>query len=270
MNGITRSVAAAAMFIVVGGLVHTNGTGAGEKLHWQEATEKKIPASSALVKRGEQVYMEACFYCHGEQGRGEGKGGDYLTARPRDFTAGKFKVRTTSSGEPPLDEDLFRTISVGFPASGMPRFRHLTPEERWALVYYLKTLTPRLEGEEPEPITIGEAPPRTDALLLRGRQLFDDAECWKCHGKQGKGDGPSAADLRDDWDQPIRLLDWTEGERVFKRGARARDVMYTFMTGFAGTPMPSYEGALTEEEAWALAYYVEQIAKSADEVGQKE
>jgi len=28
------------------------------------------------------------------------------------------------------------------------------------------------------------------------------------------------------------------------------------VTGLAGTPMPSYEGALSDEEFWALAFYV--------------
>ncbi len=37
--------------------------------------------------------------------------------------------------------------------------------------------------------------------------------------------------------------------------------MFSFMTGLAGTPMPSYDGVFTNEQAWALAYYVEGIVK---------
>ena len=270
MNTTSRTVAATAILITAGGLALTIGAGAGTWAQWEGALEEKTRENSSMVQLGKQIYMQACFYCHGDQGRGDGRGGDYLITRPRDFTAGKFKVRTTPSGQLPLEEDLFRTISVGYPAYGMPSFQHLTPEERWSLVYYIKTFYPPFESEKPEPIQIGEPPPVSASLLSQGRDLFRDAECWKCHGMEGKGDGPSAPDLKDDWGNPVRLLDWTEGERAFKRGARARDLMYTFMTGFAGTPMPSYAGALSNEQAWALAYHVEQMTNAEQADHEKE
>jgi mono/diheme cytochrome c family protein len=41
-----------------------------------------------------------------------------------------------------------------------------------------------------------------------------------------------------------------------KGGSSPEDVYRTFMTGLEGSPMPSYEGAMTEEEAWELVAYV--------------
>src|SRR3970282_1954049 len=39
----------------------------------------------------------------------------------------------------PTDVDLFRTISRGMPGSAMPSWGHLTEEERWGLVHYVKS-----------------------------------------------------------------------------------------------------------------------------------
>ena len=39
--------------------------------------------------------------------------------------------------------------------------------------------------------------------------MFQKFECWKCHGTDGRGDGPSAAALTDSKDQPIHPFDFT-------------------------------------------------------------
>lgn len=231
-----------------------------DPLFWEEALEKEVSETPELVKLGKQIYENACFYCHGEDGKGEGTGRRYLFMKPRDFTAGKFKIRTTPTGSLPTNEDLFRTITVGFPEYRMPNFKYLTTKERWALVYYIKTLSPFFKERKPEkPIVIGEAPPVTAKLLAQGKELYNELECWKCHGKEGRGDGPSALDLKDDWGNPLILLNLNGGSRVFKGGARARDIMRTFLTGMTGTPMPSYADSITKEQAWALSSYIEDM-----------
>ena len=63
----------------------------------------------------------------------------------------------------------------------------------------------------------------------------------------------------------MALLDWAQGKSVFKRGTTVRDVMYTFMTGMSGSPMPSYRDSLTDDEAWALAYYVRDMVEGGGE-----
>src|SRR6185503_13433947 len=60
---------------------------------------------------GKRVYVARCAPCHGERGDGKGPVAPYLTPDPRDFTAGVYKVRTTESGQPPTDDDLFRVVS---------------------------------------------------------------------------------------------------------------------------------------------------------------
>ena len=236
--------------------------------HWMEALEPKRPKTPELVARGQEIYEEVCFLCHGPEGEGDGKVAQFLVTKPRDFTTGKFKVRTTATGFLPTEEDLFRTITTGFPEYGMPSFYFLSPEERWGLVYYLQQFDPRFTDEEflGDPLRIERGPGRTQALLRRGKEEFAEAGCVKCHGEEGRGDGPSAPTLEDEWGQRAYALDFTQGKKMFKGGGRGEDIFRTLMAGMMGTPMPSYEHAFQGniEGLWALAYYVEELARQGE------
>ena len=48
-----------------------------------------------------------CVGCHGANGDGKGPAADMLIVKPRDFTKGIFKFRSTPSGTLPTDEDLY-------------------------------------------------------------------------------------------------------------------------------------------------------------------
>jgi mono/diheme cytochrome c family protein len=68
-------------------------------------------------------------------------------------------------------------------------------------------------------------------------------KCVTCHGPTGKGDGPLAAGLKDDWNQPIRPRDFaTIG--LFKCGNDEADLFRTIQNGLGGTPMASFREAL--------------------------
>jgi cytochrome c oxidase cbb3-type subunit 2 len=130
----------------------------------------------------------------------------------------------------------------------------LPESERKAVVQYLKTFSERFRTERPEtPVPIPEPPPRTPELVARGREIYQRAECFKCHGTEGRGDGPSAEGMKDSWGYPIQPSDLT---RPLKRGSTPEAIYRTVVTGLDGTPMPAYEGALSEEELWALSLYV--------------
>ena len=222
----------------------------------------QVPDSREMRALGERIFNKACFYCHGNEGRGDGAGARLLPTRPRDFTLGEYKIRTTPSGSLPVDADIYRTISVGLAEYGMPRFAHLTPRERWAMVYYLKTLSDRFEEEEPEePVAIEEIPPATQVSIALGREVYRDLKCFDCHGVNGFGDGPSAPTLKDQLGNPAPSLNFHRGERAFKRGAEARDILNTIRTGLDGSPMPSYLESLEEKQAIALTHYIASLAK---------
>jgi mono/diheme cytochrome c family protein len=117
---------------------------------------------------------------------------------------------------------------------------HLSESERWALVRYLKEFSERFADEVPErPMDIPPAPEESPELVEEGQLVYAVLRCWQCHGMQGRGDGPSANDLKDDWGRGIKAYDFTYGD--YKNGASPSDFYRTLVTGLNGTPMPAFE-----------------------------
>src|SRR5258707_2808077 len=91
--------------------------------------------------RGKNVYDAHCVECHGESGRGDGPSAAYLTPRPRDFTSGKYKIRSTETGSVPADEDLMQSVRQGLYGTALPAWgRILSEPEIHDVVQYLETL----------------------------------------------------------------------------------------------------------------------------------
>jgi mono/diheme cytochrome c family protein len=245
---------------VVGLLMLAPSAAAAQWLAFDVPDRPQVSAS--LAEAGRDIYGTHCWFCHGDDGDGLGPIAEYLWPRPRDFTIASFKLRTTPSGELPIDEDLFRTISLGAPGTAMPAWGSvLTVEERWQVIAYLKTFADGMfEDEAFDPyetvITI-DGPPRgsAESLIEAGRTVYQESDCWECHGAAGRGDGPKADELKDDWGYPIWATD-LELAWKFRGGSTPREAYLRLSTGLDGTPMPSYAQALTDEERWQVAYYV--------------
>ena len=89
---------------------------------------------------GVRVFARYCAVCHGPTGHGNGPAAPSMFPRPRDFSAGRIKYKSTAAGEPPTDEDLLRTVREGLPASAMPYFAGLlSAEELRAVVEQVKS-----------------------------------------------------------------------------------------------------------------------------------
>jgi mono/diheme cytochrome c family protein len=205
---------------------------------------------------GKALYYRYCWGCHGARGDGNGENAPYLNILPRNFVAGTFKCRSTPTGTLPLDQDLYNSIERGFNFTNMPSWIALTVEERANLVAYIKTFSPRWKTEKPgDPIQIPPEPALTVASIQHGKELFQKLECWKCHGNEGRGDGPSASTLTDSNDQPIRPYNFTSDNRS-KCGHTNRDLYKIFMTGLDGTPMPSFADVIKQEDAWDLVHFL--------------
>jgi mono/diheme cytochrome c family protein len=224
-----------------------------------------------LVAQGQEIYIERCSFCHGLLGDGEGPAAPYMDPRPRDFTLGTFKFRTTQSGELPLPEDLFRTVSRGLPGTGMQAFdddkikNGLNEAERWAVISYVMTFAPEFEDPELDPRETGkvislptERAPYNEATIAEGRKIFEEAKCWECHGKTGRGNGQKAFDRKDDWGFPIRIRNVTLPWKI-KGGIEVEDIYMRFSTGVSGTPMPSFVKALDGEKRWYLANFIKSL-----------
>jgi len=136
------------------------------------------------------------------------------------------------------------------------------------LAYYLKTFNDDFDGPygSPEVIAVPRAPDYDEGNLARGREVFEANQCADCHGENGRGNGPSALDLVDEWGYPIRAADMTK-RWTFRASATREDIYRTFTTGLNGTPMPSYQQTIDEEDRWALVDYVWSLSRDEPEYG---
>lgn len=228
---------------------------------------KKRPEENArTIAEGKRIYNDACIYCHGTQGKGDGPVSFYLSRdtapRPRDFTSGIFKFRSTASGELPMDEDLFKTITRGV-TGYMPGFVGLAVEDRWKVVYYVKSFYADFKDAQPEAINVvGQPIPSTAISIKRGYQVYTTFKCWECHGGGGRGDGAKAPDLKDDWHFPLPARDLTRLSS-FKNGSKSADLYRTIMAGLDGGAMPSYADFFedNEDDVWHLINYIRSLSE---------
>jgi mono/diheme cytochrome c family protein len=206
--------------------------------------------------RGKDAFPRYCNGCHGVRGDGKGTLAPYLDPKPRDYTMGLFKCRSTPTGSLPTDEDLYATMSRGFVTAAMPPWAPLPPQTRMDIVVYLKGFSPRFAHEAPgTPIVIPTETAVTLESIKGGAAIYRSLECARCHGTSGHGDGPDAPALLNIKHEPLPPYDFSVTER-FKCGVTNSDLYRTLMTGMDGSPMASYADKLTSEQAWDLVHYV--------------
>lgn len=96
-----------------------------------------------LLARGKELHKTfQCATCHGEDHQGNGESAASLEddwgnqIQPADFTTGVFKVG-------PRPEDIYRTFMTGLNGTPMPAYDSSMPteEERWALAYFILSLS---------------------------------------------------------------------------------------------------------------------------------
>ena len=220
-----------------------------------------IATSAFADDAGKELYGRNCSQCHGDKGDGHGVAAPHLQPRPRDFTSGKFKIRTTPNGKLPTDDDLKHIIRVGMPYTSMPAWPQLTDGDIASLVAYVKTFSPEFgkpDNQAPG-MKIPTAPASSGESVEKGKQLYVDNGCVRCHGELGRADGPSAPTLVDDWSHPIRPADLTR-PWTFRGGPRREDIFRAVTTGLNGTPMPAFGEALTEEQRWDLVNFIASLS----------
>jgi mono/diheme cytochrome c family protein len=213
--------------------------------------------TEAQRESGKQRYLKYCAQCHGENGDGKGYATPHLFPKPRDFTTGQFKVRSTPTGALPTHQDLVNVIRRGMPYTSMPDWPTLSDQEVSDLAHFITTFSPDFSSAEnvPQPVPLPSAPGATNESIELGKTLYVETGCVKCHGALGRGDGPSASTLVDDLQQPIRPADLTQSW-TFRGGSSREDIFRTMSTGFNGTPMPGFVDALTPEQRWAITDYI--------------
>ena len=217
--------------------------------------------TEAQRESGKKIYLKYCSQCHGEKGDGEGYAAPHLRPRPRNFTTGKFKVRTTPNGSLPTHQDLVNIIRHGMPYTSMPAWPKFTDQEVSDLAYFITTFSPdfAVPANAPKPVPLESAPKSTKESIELGKKLYEENGCVKCHGTVGRGDGPSAPTLIDDWGHPIRPADLSQSWTL-RGGSSREDIFRTMSTGLNGTPMASFLEALKPEQRWAIADFIDSLS----------
>lgn len=208
-------------------------------------------------------YRRYCATCHGARGNGAGPAATYLAPRPRDFTTGAFKFRSTPSGALPTDADILLVITQGLRGTSMTGWKDALPTaRRRALVGVIKSFSPRFRTEPvPPPLVLPAPTPEDAGSLARGSKVYRAMKCAECHGTGTRGDGPSVPTLVDDTGQPIVPSDLTRRDMVRRRSTwQMMRVMYT---GLNGTPMPSYADVITPAESWDLVRWLVSLQRGS-------
>lgn len=232
------------------------------------------------VRAGKTVYEQHCAACHGTAGDGNGPASVWLFPRPRNFSAGLFKIKSTPGAELPTDEDLFTTVTRGMPGSSMPSFTYLSEEQRRDAVQYVKHLTAYLDaagqrvnrfaeasrsGQPASPLVVPPEPAVTVQSLAEGARLFSKLACITCHGETGAGDGPNASTLKDTEGLFLPPRDFNTG--AFRGGHTGRDLYLRIAIGLAGTPMVAYgPDVMTERERWSVVHYIQSLRRKDVEI----
>lgn len=88
-------------------------------------------------------------------------------------------------------------------------------------------------------------PLTADAATIAAGKTVYVKECQSCHGKKGKGDGPSAKDL-----------DIPAGDFSKATMQSQSDGALFWKTSEGRKPMPSFKKKLTEEKIWQTIIYM--------------
>lgn len=232
--------------------------------------------TAGVSAAGREVYDRHCAACHGASGDGNGPASVWLYPKPRDFSAGLFKIKSTPGQALPTDEDLFQSVTRGLPGSSMPGFSYLSEQERRDVVRHVKFLTARTDSsgnrinlfeqaernnEMASPVVVPPEPAADVQALTIGREVYNKMQCNLCHGETGAGDGPQVPTLKDAAGLPVRPRDFNTG--LFRGGHTGQDLYLRINNGLPGTPMIPYgDDQMNPGERWALVHYVQSLRRT--------
>ena len=248
------------------------------------AGDKHITAST--LNLGKATYQEYCISCHGEKGMGDGVASKGMYPPPRNLTLGIYKFADVVSGELPRDEDFERIIRHGLNGTAMLPW-DISDERLSAVIQYIKTFAPTVwEGPEKVVGVPFELPadPFGDTYkhqaIEKGKRAYHiTAACTQCHrGYESKENiskynveinkvalkaDEFAADLfqikPQDGDFNYKVVPPDFTFHPLRTITDVNSIVRRLMYGVTGSGMPGWKDVVTDEELWALAYYVQYL-----------
>jgi len=173
---------------------------------------------------GAPIYAEKCAPCHGVTGLGDGERSAQLPNPPAPI--GNAQLARVST-----PESWYSMVTQGNLERFMPPFSSLSDRQRWDVVAYTFSLS-------------------ASAQEIEAGAVLYQANCARCHGEKGQGDGPDAAGLS----KPV--TDLTDQSFMARRSAA--DFFKVIGEGMP-PDMPAYASQLSEDERWSLAAYLRSL-----------
>jgi mono/diheme cytochrome c family protein len=255
-----------------------------EKLPFKEsktfAGGKVVDANT--LNLGYTTYVEYCIQCHGPKGDGNGVSSLGLIPPPRNLTQGLYKFANVPYGELPHDEDFHRIIRKGLNGSAMLPW-DISDERLDAVTQYIKTFAPTVweDGSKVLGTKIEPTPDpyvgKVEEAIVRGEKVYHIvAQCTTCHrayATEAQIDGwnreinnaPMAVDETayqlkpqdSEYNYKVLPPDFTYHElRTVKSSA---DTYQRLLYGVSGSGMPGWKDVISDDDIWAVTYYVESL-----------
>jgi len=245
----------------------------------------KRPPSDSLgspAASGRDLYAQHCSACHGANGNGDGRAARHLSPRPRDFRTERFRLVSAVNGVPTLD-DVKAVTKRGMPGASMPAFENLSEEQHRLLAQEVLRLHRegvrsrfidmlKNEGEDidenevnqvveavtcpAEVLGVPQIGPLDPQAVARGKELYSQLGCSKCHGNDGTG----AHDTHsfDGIGRPTRARDLVR--EPFKGGQEPEAVYLRIALGMPGSPHPASR-TLSEEQLIDLVHFCRSLSQ---------
>lgn len=223
-----------------------------------------LPAITEDASRGRVIYAKTCSVCHGDRGNGASWAKNSLDPSPFDFTSQKAKELSR--------RHMINTVTYGSPKTAMMGFStQLTRSDIAAVVDYVRSTfvsgedLPETGKDSPASLNFGNRLARQkggasgvidmqaafpDGLkgdAAWGKKFYNE-NCYVCHGKEGRGDGPRAYFIQP---KPANLTT-PESRQSLNRP----QLLKSISLGINGTEMPAWSKVLTPQEVANVAEYV--------------
>jgi mono/diheme cytochrome c family protein len=246
----------------------------------------------ATLNLGRQVYIEYCMGCHGMSGEGNGPAAIGSVPPPRNFTQGLYKFGLVKDGGLPTDEDFKRIIQHGLNGTGMLKW-DISDDQTYAVTQYIKTFAPQVwenkdqqAGVKIDFISDPFGLARKSFAIEHGKEVYHlVANCQSCHRAYLTQDELNSLSMKlnktaaPEFDPSMYELKIQESEYYLyqykdrkvkfmppdftwnevRSASDEKGIAERLCAGVTGSGMPAWCGVVSNEDVWALAYYVKSL-----------